>query len=133
PRVTCRITPVADICRDRPCLTERLREGATGSKGNWLRITLLVAIIESVRNRLTWSGMKRKNRAKAVAVGNVGLQMHFWRTTGYITAMSALQCNDMGHGRNYGEAQGRVSCPGGVDRAERRRAQGAARRSRRQE
>jgi len=25
---------------------------------------LLVAIIESVRNRLTWSGMKRKNRAK---------------------------------------------------------------------
>jgi hypothetical protein len=32
PRVTCRITPVADICRDRPCLTERLREGATGSK-----------------------------------------------------------------------------------------------------
>ena len=37
PRVNCRITPVADICRDRPCLTERLREGATGSKGNWLR------------------------------------------------------------------------------------------------
>ena len=32
PRVNCRITPVADICRDRPCLTERLREGATGSK-----------------------------------------------------------------------------------------------------
>jgi len=31
PRVNCRITPVADICRDRPCLTERLREGATGS------------------------------------------------------------------------------------------------------
>src|SRR6516165_3191666 len=34
PRVNCRITPVADIYRDRPCLTERLREGATGSKGN---------------------------------------------------------------------------------------------------
>jgi hypothetical protein len=33
PRVNCRITPVADICRDRPCLTERLREGATGSEG----------------------------------------------------------------------------------------------------
>jgi hypothetical protein len=26
PRVNCRITPVADICRDRPYLTERLRE-----------------------------------------------------------------------------------------------------------
>jgi hypothetical protein len=36
-RVNCRITPVADIRRDRPCLTERLREGATGSKDNWLR------------------------------------------------------------------------------------------------
>ena len=27
----------ADIFRDRPCLTERLREGATGLKGNWVR------------------------------------------------------------------------------------------------
>src|ERR1039458_1155164 len=34
PHVNCRITPIADICRDRPCLTERLREGATGSNGN---------------------------------------------------------------------------------------------------
>ncbi len=53
PRVNCRITPVPDICRNRPCLTERLRgeqpvqtatgyeqqraEARTGSRGNRLR------------------------------------------------------------------------------------------------
>jgi len=37
PRVTCRITPVADIRRDRPCLTERLREEQLVQKATGLR------------------------------------------------------------------------------------------------
>jgi len=32
PRVNCRITPVAGICRDRPCLTERFTGGS-----NWFK------------------------------------------------------------------------------------------------
>ena len=45
PRVNCRITPVVDMCRDRPCLTERYR------REQLISATVFVLILQALRAR----------------------------------------------------------------------------------